>query len=124
LETAAVITTEANKTLYPIHHRMPVVIPPEAFDFWLDCRHVDANTAASLLVPAPEDLFEAWEISPDVNRVANDYPDLLKPAKRAPAPAVADDAGSDADPPAGGLVNPQTKRPKKRKADERQSSLF
>ena len=24
-------------------HRMPVVIPPEAFDFWLDCRNVDAE---------------------------------------------------------------------------------
>ena len=43
LETAAVITTEANKTLHPIHHRMPVVIPPEAFDLWLDCRNVDAD---------------------------------------------------------------------------------
>src|SRR6185503_5363029 len=27
LETAVVITTEANKMLHPIHHRMPVVIP-------------------------------------------------------------------------------------------------
>ena len=72
LETAAVITTDANKTLHPIHYRMPVVIPPEAFDFWLDCRNVDAETAAALLVPAPEDLFEAYEISPAVNRVAND----------------------------------------------------
>ena len=44
METAAVITTEANKTLHPIHHRMPVVIPPEAFDIWLDCRNVDALT--------------------------------------------------------------------------------
>ena len=43
LETAAVVTTEANKTLHPIHHRMPVVIPPEAFDLWLDCRNVDAD---------------------------------------------------------------------------------
>ena len=64
LETAVVITTEANKTLHPIHYRMPVVIPPEAFDFWLDCRNVDAEMAAALLVPAPEDLFEAYEISP------------------------------------------------------------
>ena len=27
METAAVVTCEANKTLHPIHHRMPVVIP-------------------------------------------------------------------------------------------------
>ena len=34
---------DANKTLHPIHHRMPVVIPQEAFDIWLDCRNVDAD---------------------------------------------------------------------------------
>jgi putative SOS response-associated peptidase YedK len=113
LETVAIITTDANKTLHPIHHRMPVVIPPEAFDVWLDCRNVDAETAAALLVPAPEDLFEAYEISPAVNRVANDHPDLLKPAKTA---AQAASPTSDATAPA--------KPPKKRKTDDRQSSLF
>lgn len=116
LETAAVITTEANKTLYPIHHRMPVVIPPEAFDFWLDCRHIDANTAASLLVPAPEDLFEAWEISLDINRVANDHPGLLKPVMRAEQAAANTDG---AEPP-----NAPAKTARKRKTDDRQSSLF
>src|SRR4029077_1201702 len=72
LETAAIITTEANRTLHSIHHRMPVVIPPEAFDLWLDGRNVDELTAATMLTPAPEDLFEAYEISTAVNRVVND----------------------------------------------------
>lgn len=119
LETAAVITTDANKTLHPIHHRMPVVIPPEAFDFWLDCRHVDENSAAALLVPAPEDLFEAHEISPAVNRVANDYPDLIKPVKKAgPSPSSQD--GAAVQEPARAAAKP----PRKRKTDDRQSSLF
>ena len=40
-------------------------------------------------MPAPEDLFEAWEISPAVNRVANDYPGLLEPVRKdAPAATV------------------------------------
>ena len=37
LETAAIVTTRANRTLSPIHDRMPVIVPPEAFDLWLDC---------------------------------------------------------------------------------------
>ena len=118
LETAVVITTDANKTLHPIHYRMPVVIPQEAFDVWLDCRNVDAETAAALLVPAPEDLFEAHEISPAVNRVANDYPDLLKPAKTARQATSPNDAGS------GKAENAPAKPPRKRKSDDRQSSLF
>jgi putative SOS response-associated peptidase YedK len=122
LETAVVITTEANKTLHPIHYRMPAVIAPEAFDLWLDCLRVDANTAAALLVPAPEDLFEAYEISPAVNRVTNDYPDLLKPVKTAGQAANSDGAESaKANPP---VKSAPAKAPRKRKTDDRQSSLF
>ena len=38
LDTAAIVTTRANRTLAPIHDRMPVIVPPEAFDLWLDTR--------------------------------------------------------------------------------------
>jgi len=79
LETAAIVTTDANATLAPIHERMPVVVPPEAFDLWLNCAHVDAETAAALIQPAPDDLLEAYEISTAVNRVANDDARLIEP---------------------------------------------
>ena len=72
IETAAIVTTEASRDLAAIHHRMPVIVPPEAFDMWLDCANVDAVTAAALIVPAREDVMEAYEISTAVNRVAND----------------------------------------------------
>jgi putative SOS response-associated peptidase YedK len=108
METAAVITTEANKTLHPIHHRMPVVIPPDAFDFWLDPR-VDALTAAALLVPAPENLFQAYPISMAVNRVTNDSPELLAPL------AAHSESAAPPPPPA---------KPGKRPKDDRQPSLF
>ncbi|HZL39385.1 MAG TPA: SOS response-associated peptidase [Pseudolabrys sp.] len=79
LETAAIVTTRANQMLAPIHDRMPVIVPPEAFDLWLDCANVDAQTAAALITPAPEDLLEAYEISTAVNRTANDGPKLQEP---------------------------------------------
>jgi putative SOS response-associated peptidase YedK len=96
LETAAIVTTAANKTLAPIHDRMPVILAPDAFDLWLDAANVDPMTASALIHPAPENWLEAYPISTDVNRVANDNPKLLelfvpgadpapKPAKRAPA---------------------------------------
>jgi hypothetical protein len=34
------------RALHPIGHRMAVILPLEAFDFWLDCANVDAVTAA------------------------------------------------------------------------------
>jgi putative SOS response-associated peptidase YedK len=79
LETAAIVTTRANRTLSPIHERMPVIVPPEAFDLWLDGASVDATTAAVLIQPAPDGQLEAYEISTAVNRTANDNPKLLEP---------------------------------------------
>ncbi len=79
LDTAAIVTTRANKTLSPIHERMPVIVPPEAFDLWLNTNEVDVTTASALIAPAPDNLLEAYEISTAVNRTANDNPKLLEP---------------------------------------------
>ena len=106
METAAIITTEASPDVAHIHHRMPVVVPPDAFDLWLD-PHVDAETATALIVPAPAGLLEAYEVSTAVNRVANDSPAVLDPAPAEAAPEA--------------LAAKPSKKPKK---DERQTSLF
>ena len=115
LETAAIITTGANRTLAPIHDRMPVVVTPDAFDFWLD-PHVDAQTAAALLVAPPEDFFDAQAISTAVNRVANDGAELLTPAEQDKHPTP------DCMP--APLPLRHVKRVKRAKTDERQTSLF
>ena len=78
METAAIVTTRANRTLAGIHERMPVVVPPEAFNMWLDCANVDDKTAASLIAPASDNLLEAYEVSTAVNRTANDDPKLIE----------------------------------------------
>ena len=49
-ETAAIITTAANKTCAVIHHRMPVILDPAAYDMWLDCANVDAVTAVAAVI--------------------------------------------------------------------------
>lgn len=94
IDSGVIVTTWANRTLAAIHDRMPVIVPSDAFDFWLDCAKVDAATAAALIVPAPDDLLEGYEVSPVVNRAANDFPALI-----APAPPAGDHA---AQPPAAG----------------------
>lgn len=93
LETAAIVTTVANTTLAPLHDRMPVIVPPEAYDIWLDGAAVDAVTASALIAPAPENLLEAFPVSTDVNRTANDNAKLIEPdaggAEPEPAPKPA-----------------------------------
>jgi putative SOS response-associated peptidase YedK len=111
LDTAAIVTTRANRTLAPIHDRMPVIVPPEAFDLWLNSNEVDATTAAALIAPAPDGLLEACEISTAVNRTANDNPRVIEPIAGEPAPSQ-----PTAKPP-----EPRAKRVKK---SDGQSSLF
>lgn len=87
VDTAAIVTTRANRLIAAIHDRMPVIVPPEAFDLWLNCAKADATTAAALIVPAPEGLLECYEVSPAVNRAVNDDARLIGPAAQDPAPA-------------------------------------
>jgi putative SOS response-associated peptidase YedK len=106
METAAIVTTTASRSIAHIHDRMPVIVPPEAFDFWLDPK-VDAQTAAAVIAPAPDAAIEAYEVSSAVNRTANDSAVLMEPLAEpeieVPAPP---------------------KRVKKEKIDDGQASLF
>jgi putative SOS response-associated peptidase YedK len=115
LDTAAIVTTRANRTLFPIHDRMPVVVPPEAFDLWLDSATVDATTAAVLIAPAPENLIEAYAVSTAVNRTANDNPKLVERIVVSAEPASTSAASK-----------PATKRAtiKRAKKDDGQGALF
>ena len=76
--TAAILTTTPNSLLAPIHGRMPVVLPLELVDDWLD---PDASPAdlEPMLGPAPEESLRMWPVSTEVNRVAADGPRLLDP---------------------------------------------
>jgi putative SOS response-associated peptidase YedK len=76
LRSFALITTTANATLAPIHHRMPVVIAAGAIDTWLGG---EPDAAAALMRPAPDDMLSAWPVSSAVNDVRRDGPELLQP---------------------------------------------
>jgi putative SOS response-associated peptidase YedK len=78
VESMAIVTCPANALLAPIHDRMPVILPEQHFELWLATEKVKAKDAEGLLAPAPEDLLEAFEISPLVNKVANEGPQLIE----------------------------------------------
>jgi putative SOS response-associated peptidase YedK len=120
METAAIITTDANKEMAEVHHRAPVIVPPEQSDFWLDCVNVDERTAAELIAPAPDGAMEVYEISPEVNRAANDSSALLEPYS-----ADATEAQQTSEPPPADA--PPAARPARRRrrgSDDGQASLF
>jgi len=76
MQTFAIITTGANSMMAPVHDRMPAILDPRAVTEWIDDR-TGAPHIRRLLGPVPEDLLVAQAVSPLVNNVANDSPELL-----------------------------------------------
>lgn len=79
IDTAAILTIAANREFASIHDRMPLVIQPENFMRWLDCRAGDAKTVADLVHPVEEGMLEATPVSDLVNKVANTGPEVQSP---------------------------------------------
>ena len=71
------ITTAANDFLAPIHNRMPVILPRESEDLWLDSRIEDAASLTHILGPSPDDYLHAYEVSTIVNNTRNDSPEVI-----------------------------------------------
>jgi putative SOS response-associated peptidase YedK len=85
IDTAAILTTGASPDIAHIHDRMPVVIKPQDFEQWLDCRTHEPRDVARLMRPAEEGVFEAIPVSDKVNKVANTGPDLQDRVEPTPA---------------------------------------
>jgi putative SOS response-associated peptidase YedK len=58
LRSCVIITAAANELVAPLHDRMPVVLPSDAWDRWLDRDYDELSALRPLLVPAPAADFE------------------------------------------------------------------
>ena len=67
VETCTILTTVANAVVARVHNRMPVILPPGAFDPWLEGSEVP-------LGPWPADAMTIHPVSTLVNKPANDDP--------------------------------------------------
>ncbi|OQP17535.1 MULTISPECIES: SOS response-associated peptidase [Geobacillus] len=79
LETCTIMTTRANELIAPIHDRMPVILPPERHDDWLDASFDDSEYLKSLLLPYPSELMRMYEVSPLVNSPKHDVSACIEP---------------------------------------------
>ncbi len=77
VHSCTILTCAANEAIAQIHDRMPVILPSDSWDFWLDPDNTDVTATAELLVPAPSDLIHAHPVSTDVNNVRNNGPHLI-----------------------------------------------
>ena len=71
-----ILTRSASSNCLHLHHRMPVILPEEAWEFWLDPHSSSALLKNLLRNPAPEVVF--YPVSKKVNASREDGPELLE----------------------------------------------
>jgi len=82
VRTFCIVTTPANEMLDAIHDRMPVILPPQAYDRWLSAIEPDPR---DLLAPYPSDLMTMWPVSARVSKPDHDDAAILAPIQPDPA---------------------------------------
>ena len=75
--SCTIITTSANNYLAPIHNRMPVILPLEYEDLWLAMDIDDGAALTQMLIPSPDDILDAYQVSTLVNYARNNGPEII-----------------------------------------------
>jgi len=81
LWSCTIVTTDANRFMQSLHHRMPVILARTDFDAWLDLANQDSKHLQHLLKPCPDDWMTAYPVSTYVNRNDNEGPRCIEPQK-------------------------------------------
>ena len=79
IDSCAVLTTEPNELLRPIHNRMPVILPVQDYDLWLDPAAQKTEALQALLRPYPAPEMRAYPVSTWVNKPQNNSPQCIEP---------------------------------------------
>jgi putative SOS response-associated peptidase YedK len=87
LTTCTVITVAAEPELAHVHPRMPLILPRDRWDDWLDRSLTDADEAAALLVPPAPGLMELRPVGAAVGNFRNNGPELLERVEPEPEDA-------------------------------------
>ncbi len=78
VESFAIVTTEANELMRPVHDRMPVILDRRDYNRWLDADD-PLRLPIDLLRPFAAEKMAAWRVDSRVGNVRNDDPTLLEP---------------------------------------------
>ena len=81
LRTCTILTGRPNELVAPLHDRMPVTIPKELWEEWLDPESQDADVVRGLLDKASSPLLAEYAVSTLVNKVQNNIPELIDPLR-------------------------------------------
>lgn len=81
LQTACIITGPPNELVARVHDRMPVILSTEDWGTWL-AEDAPSEALRGLLRPSAPELLRIYPVSPAVNNVRSEGPELLAPLTR------------------------------------------
>jgi len=79
IPSCTIITTEANEFMSKIHTRMPVILPHERYEEWLDPAERPADQLTPMLAQYPSEMMVAYPVSTAVNNSRYDSKELVEP---------------------------------------------
>ena len=80
VKTCSILTTTPNAGTSAIHDRMPVILNPASYDFWLDPGAQNISAISELLKPDAR-LMRCYPVSTRINRVVNDDEECARPVE-------------------------------------------
>jgi len=79
VQTFTIITGPPNELVAPIHNRMQVILPRDAWCRWLGEDEAGVDDLLGMLRPFPAELMLAYPVAKQVGSVRSNEPDLLAP---------------------------------------------
>lgn len=76
--SCTILTGRPNSMVEKIHDRMPVILPPDRWEAWLDPTNTDKEFVRGLMGVYPAGLMAEHPVSTLVNKVQNNTEDLIR----------------------------------------------
>jgi len=82
-KSCTIITTDASDSVKDVHHRMPLILKPEAYAEWLDPEIKDSDRIEEVLKKGYVKELKHYPVSKLVNQVGNHSKECMEPLKDA-----------------------------------------
>ncbi len=89
VETCSILTSLPNELAARVHERMPVILPPDSYDLWLDPGFRNLQEVCEMLKPYSAAEMKCFPVGRRVNTVSNDDAECARPLENETAEQTA-----------------------------------
>lgn len=79
IESCTILTTTPNSLVSDMHDRMPVIVPPEKYEVWLDPDVTDFEAIRGILKPYDAEQMRCYPVSTKLNNSKNEGAESAAP---------------------------------------------